>query len=176
MRRMDEAEAALIGSQPDQITMGLMPALALVGASGMTQADREEWLHAAVDALRHIPWDLLSGAIARAKMNCDHPSKIVPFIVKDVASSLGFRRRRLADLQELDAEHRALPAPGASFCTADEAAEIIEKHCPWVREGGAAPVRIDRGPPRMPTREDYIALGVDPATLDKLAGERRAAA
>lgn len=167
---MDDALAALEHSDPDQIVVALMPVLALVGAAGMTQADREEWLHAAVDALRHIPSDLLASAASRARLSCDHPSKVIPFIVKDSAESLAFRRRRLADLQELDAAHHAksLPAPGKSYCTGQEASEIIANHVPWVHTAETREVKRHDSPPRKPTRSDYLEMGVDPATLDSL--------
>lgn len=151
--------------------MILAPILALVGASGMSQDDRREWLAAATDALRHIPQDLLTSAAARAKMHCDHPSKVIPFIIRDTESAIAFRRRVLADWEQRQRDHFALPAPGKSYCTPAEAAEIIDRVIPWARSEETR-VNVHRGEPKMPTRSDYIALGVDPAVLDRMEEEK----
>lgn len=168
------ALADLASTDPEDVITILSPILALVGAAGMSQDDRREWLAAATDALQHIPHDLLSAAAASAKQACDHPSKVIPFIIRETEASIAFRRRALADWEQRYREHYALPAPGESRCTGQEAAEIIDKECPWVRQGQEAPVKVHRGPPRMPTRADYIALGVDPAVLDQIEQDRAA--
>jgi hypothetical protein len=49
-------------------------------------------------------------------------------------------------------------------CTPEAAAEIMEEL--GLRTETRAQLRQHLGPPRKPTRQDYIALGVDPATLD----------
>lgn len=158
----ERALANLAATDPEEVVMILSPILALVGAAGMSQDDRREWLAAATDALRHIPHDLLTAAAARAKLNCDHPSKVIPFIIRDTESSLAFRRRVLADWEQRQREHFALPAPGQSFCTAEEAAEIVNRVVPWARQPQAT-VKVNLGPPRMPTRQDYIdTFGIDP--------------
>ena len=62
----------------------------------------------------------------------------------------------------------ALVAPGQSVCTGEEASEIIDRIYPQAREGAPAPAPVDRGPRRTPTRNDYLALGVEPETLDRM--------
>ena len=46
----------------------------------MTQADREEWLVAAYNALCDIPGSIFVEACRAAQSACDHPAKIVPYI------------------------------------------------------------------------------------------------
>lgn len=50
-------------------------------------------------------------------------------------------------------------------CTPEQAAEIIEEM--GLTGAAAATARHYLGPPRKPTRADYIALGVDPDILDR---------
>lgn len=52
----------------------------------MTEADRTEWLTAAYGALAKVPGSLFESACHEAKLACDHPAKIVPFIAKTTAS------------------------------------------------------------------------------------------
>jgi hypothetical protein len=165
MRRLAEAEQRLTPCEPQEIIMQLMPTLALVGASGLTQSDREEWLAAATDALKDVPADLLKGAISRARLNCDHPSKVIPFITRDVANGWNWRRKHLAEVREDTARHSALPAPGQTYCTAEEARAIVDEVFPQARE--LAPVKSAH----VPIAADYIALGHSPEAAAKIMGQ-----
>jgi hypothetical protein len=155
----------LAPAEPEEILDQLLPILALTAGVGMSQDDRTEWLGAAVDALKDIPGDLLKASIIRARMNCDHPSKVIPFITKDTAESWNWRRKHLADVRETAQRHTALPAPDQSYCTAEEAAAIVNEVFPQARE--LAPVKSAH----VPTAADYIALGHSPESAAKIMGQ-----
>lgn len=82
-------------SQADRarFAQALTPCLSLVAPTGMTQAERSEWLHAAFLALRHLPADVIEKGAQSAIANADHPSKIVPAIAKAVEDDMAWRRR-----------------------------------------------------------------------------------
>jgi hypothetical protein len=166
-----EAQERLRPADPDDILTMLAPVLALVGAVGMSPDDRAEWLAAAVDALKHIPFDLLQAGLKETRRRADHPSKVIPFVLDYCEDLVAWRK------QELDrARSRAraadappsLPAPGQTYCTAEEAAEIVDRVFPQARSLRDTPPPIKRGPPRMPTKADYLALGVDPAVVEAM--------
>lgn len=164
------AKARLQPADPDDILSQLGPVLALCGAAGMSPDDRTEWLAAAIDALKDVPADLLEEALAECRKRADHPSKVIPFVTSYTEERIMWRRNNLERARDNAAPAAtALPSPGKSYCTSQEAAEIIDKHVPWVRQGLEAPAKVHRGPPRMPTRADYIALGVDPAYFEEKA-------
>lgn len=50
----------------------------------MSEADRVEWLKAALMTIGDCPRDILEEACLAARKVCDHPAKIVPFICKHV--------------------------------------------------------------------------------------------
>lgn len=70
----------------------LMPCLQLVAPVGMTGEAQDMWFEAARMALADIPADLLKRGAIEAMRVADHPSKIVPAIVKEVSGSLQSRR------------------------------------------------------------------------------------
>jgi hypothetical protein len=124
------------------------------------------------DDLREQPTDVLREAVeAYAAENKFFPAgagELLPY-----CRAISGRRHRIrwrldqlakeAEKREAD-ERRRREDP----LTPDEARAIIERHCPWVREERAErEVVRHEGPPRVPTRDDYIALGVDPAVLDR---------
>lgn len=68
--------------------------LTLCSPSGMSEADRIEWLKEAVEAIGDIPRDLLEDACTKAKRVCDHPAKIVPFICKETQELVAWRKKK----------------------------------------------------------------------------------
>lgn len=59
-----------------------------------------EWITAAADTVRNVPADLLASACRKARAVCDHPSKVIPSIMQDIAAPKAERQR---DLQEVRA-------------------------------------------------------------------------
>jgi len=76
-----------------EFAAALTPCLALVGGIGFKGDDRTEWLHAAYLALDGVPADLVKRGARAAMLKADHPSKIVPLIMEEIASELALRRR-----------------------------------------------------------------------------------
>lgn len=83
----------------DEIQAALGPVLALCAPLGMTAQDRVEWITAAADTVRNVPADLLAAACRKARAVCDHPSKIIPFIMQDIAAPKAERQRDLQDVR-----------------------------------------------------------------------------
>lgn len=169
---MAAAQDRLKAGSAAEIVKLLTPALALVGAAGLNASDREEWLIAAAQTLKDVPFDLLKTACATVARYVDHPSKIVAAITSEVEQEWGRRRRSLANLSFLNriASTRELftppaywrPKPGETDAILDEVG--LPRATPKPRE--------HLGARRMPTREDYIALGVSPDVLDRIEDER----
>lgn len=70
------------------------PCLTLVAGVGMTADDQTTWLKAAYRALDGIPIRLLRRGSAAAMQTADHPSKIVPAIIREVREDWEWRKRR----------------------------------------------------------------------------------
>lgn len=145
------------------LVMGLTRALSLV-AGALDQQARKEWIMAAATELQHAPGDLVEAALGRARMYCDHVSKIVPFVLKDIEDIWAERRRvsgRIARLQKL-AEQGAKPT---ERCTPEQAAAIREEYGIPAEPAGNFPPNKDGWKARklnlrMPTVQDYIELGL----------------
>jgi hypothetical protein len=88
----------------------------------MTEESRGEWLAVAWDSLKHLPPDILQAGARRARLKCDHPSKIVPTIIAETEESLRLRSR----LNGWDNNVRRLAAPAPEYCSPEQAAEILE--------------------------------------------------
>lgn len=165
-----------------EFAAALTPCLSLVAGVGLKGDERREWLHAAYIALGDMPVDLLKRGAHEAMRTADHPSKIVPAIIAEVATALETRKRnaRPSPYSEAIANQIALPAPGNTQCRPEEAAEIIEKFAigrkhpeqgnPWT------PKKVDGAsgaPSRAPAREEYIKIfGVAPDILDQIEAEK----
>jgi hypothetical protein len=107
-------EAARPVDMPTAIRL-LTPCLVLCSPSGMTQGDREEWLVAAYNALIDVPGSLFADACRGVMGACDHPAKIVPYIIRSTAEMtevLQVRVKRLrAKLENFEAPILAAPTP-----------------------------------------------------------------
>lgn len=153
----------------------LTPCLQLVAPVGMSSDAQDTWFEAARIALDKYPASLLRRGAEHAMKHADHPSKIVPLIVKEIDAAFEQRKRIAAPR----AETVALPSPGQEYCTAAEVAEI----CAKFKVGSYSEHRAVRDPCRptpvgnvgdakrvskAPTREDYIRLfGIDPGEPER---------
>jgi len=161
-----EASKRLVQAGREDFRRELVACLTLTAPSGMSEADRTEWLKAAWGTLAHLPPDLLSIGCTAARRRCDHPSKIVPTILEETTGMLNQRRRDHSEILAAIAK-MGDPEPTEERCTPEEAQRImrelgIEPDAP--RDGRPS----HRGTPIAPDRDWYIANGVDPATLDAI--------
>lgn len=104
----------------------LTACLVLTAPTGMTEEARSDWLRVAWMTVSHLPSDLLERGCKKARETADHPSKIVPIILKEVESDMEWRRRMAAP-QSSASLVTALPEPKQQFCTAEEAAKILQE-------------------------------------------------
>lgn len=92
----------------------------------MTEEARSDWLRVAWMTVSHLPSDLLERGCKKARETADHPSKIVPIILKEVESDMEWRRR-MAPSQSSGSLVTALPEPKPDYCTAEEASKILQE-------------------------------------------------
>lgn len=151
----------------------LTACLILVAPTGMSDDDRTEWLIAARAALDGIPADLLARGAAVARKYCDHPSRIVSQIMREVEHPWE-NRKRAGQSEPRHEYHSDGPRHIGEVVTPEQIAEIKVEYGLVTEPYGkvAKPV----GPLRKPTREDYLALGVSAETLDRLTDQRDQAA
>lgn len=105
----------------DQITSCLV----LTAPVGMTEEAKAEWLAIAWQTLKDLPADLLSAGCAEARKTADHPSKIVPAIMRYAGDRLESRKRFNRDYGSGNPTP-ALPAP--DYCTPEQASEILKQY------------------------------------------------
>lgn len=84
---------------------------------------RKEWLAAAYRVIGHIPADILNHGAKKAMEQADHPSKIVPIIVRETKDWMGTRFDKFEP-----SIVPMLPAPEPEdYCTPDQAREILKE-------------------------------------------------
>jgi hypothetical protein len=105
----------------DRITFRneLTACLTLTAPAGMTEENRRDWLAVAWDSLKHIPADILTFGARKARLKCDHPSKIVPAIIAETAEMMG-RRSRMAEWSQPQ-----IAPSEKEICTPEEARKIL---------------------------------------------------
>ena len=93
----------------------------------MNTEARREWLVAAYAALGHLPADLIERGARVAMQTADHPSKIVPAIIKE--TEYAYRSRRTHSPRPYASEAVALPAPEErpDYVTPEQASAILEE-------------------------------------------------
>ena len=106
----------------EQFRNELTSCLTLTAPSGMTTEDRNEWLRVAWGTLRDIPPDMLALGCKKAREIADHPSKIVPTIMREVGPWLETRRRNAGPLERSIPAERQLTKP--EYVTPEQMAEI----------------------------------------------------
>ena len=162
----------------------LAPALTLVAPVGMKDGDRRDWYAAAWRALSHLPGDAIEKAAQQVLGRVDHPAKIVQAILDAAKPDMDWRYRMREGTPR---PHSALPAPGDERPTEDEADAICKRYGVGRYAKTPAPSKRDPSQPteltggsdrpgKVPTREDYIRMGVDPAVLDRMDSNRQAKA
>lgn len=163
-----EAETKLAPATVDDFRKQLNACLILVAPTGMTQDDRAEWLRAAWGTLDGIPADLLEAGAEVARETCDHPSKIVPTIMRTIDAVWRKRKEdRARVVKALDRMVEPEPTPQEDLCTPEKAREIMERF-------GIKPEqpKADHGhrgkTPIAPDRDWYIAHGIDPDALSEV--------
>jgi len=67
-----------------EIVHALTPCLQLCAPVGMSIDDKDTWYDAAYMALSHLPAGAVKAAAVRAMQTADHPSKIVPAIIREI--------------------------------------------------------------------------------------------
>jgi len=67
-----------------EIVHALTPCLQLCAPVGMSVDDKDTWYDAAYMALAHLPAGAVKAAAVRAMQTADHPSKIVPAIIREI--------------------------------------------------------------------------------------------
>lgn len=123
-----EAQTELSPATRTEFAGALLPSLALVSPTGMTENDRTEWLNAAWIALDGIPLDLLKRGCVAARF-ADHPAKIIPAILIETKETWGRRRANrsdiLAAMEKMEPKNQ--PLSPEERCTPEQAAEIIKR-------------------------------------------------
>jgi hypothetical protein len=157
----------------DEFLRELTGCLILVAPAGMSDDDRTEWLIAARATLSGIPADLLARGAAVARKYCDHPSKIVATIMREVETPWETRKR--AHRPETPVEYSEGPRQIAEVVTPAQIEEIKAEFGIVTQPFGHV-AKPAGAKPRKPTREDYIAMGVDPASLDRISDQSDQAA
>jgi hypothetical protein len=157
----------------DDFRRELTACLALCAPAGFDEETRREWLRVAWATLNDVPADLLTRGCKAARAKADHPSKIVPTIMKEIEGSLEIRRQgaRLNRPRIIPSDQGARPV--VECVTPAQIAEIKAEVGLVTQPYQERPKPM--GAPRMPTRADYLAMGVDPSVLDKLPDKRDAA-
>lgn len=154
-----EARKQLRSANAEQFGCALTPCLSLVAPTGMTEADREDWLRAAWVTLDGIPADLLDIGCAHARKVCDHPAKVVPAILTAIQDLWAKRKRDLSDVEAALAKMVEPTEPEEPRCTPEQARRIMLE-CgiePEVTKASTA----HRGPPIAPDADWYAAHGID---------------
>jgi len=171
----------LAPATPTEFRNELTSCLALVAPTGMAEDDRREWLRVAWGTLGHLPADLLARGCRKARETCDHPSKVVPAIMAETEEPMRVRRRlatpepqrRLEPPKRHIMDRRGEPMTAAETEELNKILTNLGATTRYREDGSRHAVeaesigrRDNRGPPRKPTRQDYIEMGVDPAVLD----------
>ena len=111
----------------------LLACLTLVAPSGLTAADRNEWVRVAKETLTGIPGDLLSWGCQQARETCRFPSEIVPAVTAASKDEWSRRIRALERAEEAYANRNtpriAPPAP-TEYITPAEFREMMKTIMP----------------------------------------------
>jgi hypothetical protein len=170
-----------------------LTALGMTMAPNRPQAEASVWIHETARLLRDLAEDVVCDAIDAHQLE----SKFLPTVAEIRERADGPMQRRRALASRLDAMSRRLssgdPIPDLPKSEPPKprepekpmtAAEAEEFNRIMAKVGALTRYRPDgkryevdttqqraaaRGPRRKPTRQDYIDLGVDPATLGEIA-------
>lgn len=173
-RRAETVPDYLKPASVDDFRRELTSCLALCAPAGFDEAVRREWLTTAWATLQGIPADLLVRGCTNARKYADHPSKIVPSIMREIETTWAARKQSASARRDFTAPERAEARPIGEIVTPAQIAEIKAEFGLTINPYPERPKPVGVKP-RMPTRADYIAMGVDPTILDALPGRADAA-
>jgi hypothetical protein len=183
-----EASVQAIAALAPCPTQRLMDRLTMLGMSTMQGKDPAQikaWLHETARLLDDITEEDLFEAIDEC---VKEPGRIFTPTVGEIRAKAlpakqkrereAARLRRVAMLIEDGVEPPPPPAPfqwppaerrwdDSMRCSPEAAAKILKEECPHMRTDRQEALKAKLEPPRKPTRADYIAMGVDPAILDR---------
>jgi hypothetical protein len=186
----------------DAVRTQRLTALGMTMAPNRQAAEASIWLHETKRLLSDLPADILCHAIDTLQKRLKFLPTVAE--IREVADPIIGRRRRefsrLDAMRRYVESGQPIPKriesaiPAAPQHKADEpmtAEHTEEMNAIFAKIGAATRYRpdgsryqvaeaerqqrIERGPLRKPTRQDYIELGVDPATIDRIMAEQRAA-
>jgi hypothetical protein len=172
-RRAETVPDYLKPASVDDFRRELTSCLALCAPAGFDEAVRREWLTTAWATLQGIPADLLTRGCASARKYADHPSKIVPSIMREIESTWSARKQSASVRNNFAQPEPTEARPIGEIVTAAQIAEIKAEFGLSTNPYPEQPKPLGTTP-RMPTRADYIAMGVDPSVLDALPGREAA--
>jgi hypothetical protein len=155
--------------EPEQFAAIIGPCLTLVAPSGMSRDDRRGWAHAAHQAIGDVPADMLKRAAKEAMRTADHPSKIVPAINRVIAAE-----REAERLRDITTIRPVAFIPDKRAPVPHEETQAI------LRDAGLNTASADPDTPKpvnggtgergmVPTRADYLRMGVPAELLDAMA-------
>lgn len=85
-------QSDLVPATLPEFIQAVTPALQLCAPVGMSVEDRDTWFDAAYMVVGHLPPDILKSAALAAMASADHPSKIVPAIMRESAERMQWRQ------------------------------------------------------------------------------------
>lgn len=152
---------------PTDMARLLTPCLTLVAPVGMDGEQQATWAAAAFKALEGYSVREIEAGAQVAMRKADHPSKIVPLIVKEIEAMGEYSRDTRARPEPIRAPERILPAPPREIVPPEETQAILRSvgldlsDVPGRQSARRVPGGSDRSP-RVPSPDDYKRLfGID---------------
>ena len=108
-------------------TAELLACLTLVAPTGMSREDRAAWVAVARETLSGIPADLLKIGCAKARRTCKFASEIVPTILGEVEGAWRWRRKRLEEERQAEANRNAPRLPEPEIVSLEETKRILRE-------------------------------------------------
>ena len=161
-RAETEARALLAPANPHLVNDTLEFLLVLVVPTGMSEAERSAWMTAARAAVRHLPGDQLQVGARAARALADHPSKVIPALLRATDDVMARRTADLRHVQRIQAMKDRAPYPWEE----QPAPPVPTSDDPDVQAAIDAALGViakrtgPRPEPRTPTPSDYAAMGV----------------
>lgn len=176
-----------------------LTALGMMMSPNRPPAEASVWLAEMARLLKDLPEDLISAAIdecvkttrflptcSEIRERCEGESDRRQRIFRQIETMIRYLESGQPVPQPLPPPPSSKPAEPEQPMTAEQAEEVntilarLNLSTRYRGDGSRYEAerpeqkRRERGPPRMPTRQDYINMGVDPAVLDQIAAEKSA--
>lgn len=164
---LSHMDQQLTPTTASQFSAQMTACLTLCSGVSMTENERSDWLKAAAITLAGIPFDLLCRGCDIARKYSDHPSKIIPTIMREIVNSWDHRKQERAKIiermkpekkpypWERDRETRSIPE---DQCSPEEAAAIMKEFGLDMATDRSAGTGRDYSNLRHPTQEELAAL------------------